>query len=456
LQQFAMTAVLDAVFTKGLLQQVHQLCDDAEVTGARVAAWEAIQVIMLQHKIAWNAQVPPEFVGVHPLNRSGLGVSGADAHHHGGQILQAGFSWRKASDATAVECPPAPFDLEPATENEKYSKLSNGLIPPLSQLKLLSLGGAHTNAFLRAVKANCRSAVAKLGDAKGCLSVEHLQANPEFGQAVELGLRWFVMHWQCCVAWPKLAKLIQAALNTRASSDITEIEVMLDMNSQVEAAIAGGKEPDWDIIRSSAGFTMPPCMPWIRVLGQYVQSNAGGTSGPLLVELSSFQKAFACSDGHSRTLGSEFMQKVSTINFGPGQKFPFVVNACIKANLASPVHKIVNGVCKLIVPSNIALLTKKGNRQLVAEAEALLRDARAFCDTLKIPDHSRTMFIGKLDIRVMHLLMNKTVEGAGFRSLSDVAQACIPTHIRAVCAWCRVHIESYMLVSCVVTVRSLM
>ena len=138
-----MAAVLDAVFTKGLLEQVHKLCDDAEATGARVAAWEAIQVIMLQHKIAWNAQVPPEFVGVHPLNRSGLGVSGADAHHHGGQILQAGFSWRKASDATAVECPPAPFHLQSVTENEKYSKLSNGLIPQLSQLKLLSLG-VHT------------------------------------------------------------------------------------------------------------------------------------------------------------------------------------------------------------------------------------------------------------------------------------------------------------------------
>ena len=28
-----MAAVLDAVFTKGLLEQVHKLCDDAEATG---------------------------------------------------------------------------------------------------------------------------------------------------------------------------------------------------------------------------------------------------------------------------------------------------------------------------------------------------------------------------------------------------------------------------------------
>ena len=450
-----MSVNLDAVFSPALLEQVGKICDHAETTGARVAAWEEIQAIMLQHKIGWNAQVPPEFVGVHPSNRSGLGVSGPDAHHHGGQILQAGFSWRKASDATAVECPPAPFDLKAVTENEKYSKLSNGFIPPLSQLKLLSLGGAHTNAFLRAVKANCKSAVPKLGDAEGCLSIEHLQANKEFGQAVQLGLRWFVMHWQCCMAWPKLAKLIQAALNTKASSDITEIEVMLDMNSQVEAAIAEGSKPDWDTIRASAGFTMPPCTPWIRVLGQYVQSNAGGTGGSLLVELSSFQKAFACSDhGPTRTLGSEFMQKVSTVNFGPGQKFPYVVNAVIKANLASPVHKIVDGVCKLILPSNLALLTKKGNRQMVEQAEAVLRDARALCDTIKMPDHSRTLVIGRLDIRVMHLLMNKTVEATVFRSLSEVAQACIPTHMCAVCVWCRVHIVPHL--QMLVARRSLM
>ncbi len=71
-------------------------------------------------------------------------MSGPDAHHHGSQILQAGFSWKKASDATAVEFPPAPLHIQPTAENEKYSKLSNGLIPPLSQLKLLSLGGVHT------------------------------------------------------------------------------------------------------------------------------------------------------------------------------------------------------------------------------------------------------------------------------------------------------------------------
>ncbi len=56
---------------------------------------------------------------------------------------------------------------------------------------------------------------------------------------------------------------------------MTEIEVMLDMQLQVEASIAGGGEPVWDIIRSSAGFTMPPCTHWIRVLSQYVQANDG-------------------------------------------------------------------------------------------------------------------------------------------------------------------------------------
>ena len=105
----------------------------------------------------------------------------------------------------------------------------------------------------------------------------------------------------------------------------------------------------------------------------------------------------------------------------------------MKANLASPVNKIVDGVCKLIVPSNIALLTKTGNRPLAAEAEALMRDARVLCDTLKIPDRNRTIVIGKLNIRVMHMLMNKTVETTVFTSLSDVGQACTPTHILAVC-----------------------
>ena len=114
--------------------------------------YRKVQDILRDASLGCFSHVQPEFCGVHPQNRSRLGVSGSEAHHHGAQILRSGFSWRKAADATAFEVPPPPHDTEAKACNEQFAALSGGAIPPLQQLKLLSVGGGHTNTFLRAVK----------------------------------------------------------------------------------------------------------------------------------------------------------------------------------------------------------------------------------------------------------------------------------------------------------------
>ncbi len=131
-----------SIFTDNLVQEIQKKIDSASSTGARVPAWDQIQELMLQHKVAWVAQVPPDFCGVHPMNRSKLGVEGLESHTHGMQILQSGFSWKKAADAAAVEA--KHDDKEAWDANERIVHLSGGFIPPLQQLKLLSVGGGRT------------------------------------------------------------------------------------------------------------------------------------------------------------------------------------------------------------------------------------------------------------------------------------------------------------------------
>jgi len=125
-----MTAAhLDDQIRADMVAQVQAMIDEAEKTGTRAAAWETIQQVLLDNKLAWRSQIPPEMVGVHPENRSRLGVGGSGAHFHGAQILSAGFSWRKASDATCLEAPPAPYDDEAKLANEKYAAVSGGAHP---------------------------------------------------------------------------------------------------------------------------------------------------------------------------------------------------------------------------------------------------------------------------------------------------------------------------------------
>ena len=74
-------------------------------------------------------------------------------------ILKAGFSLKKSSDATAFQSPPTHTEhfRKAKAFNDKQCSLSNGLVPPLVKLTLLSVGGTHTNTFCRQVKAAVKS-----------------------------------------------------------------------------------------------------------------------------------------------------------------------------------------------------------------------------------------------------------------------------------------------------------
>ena len=87
-----MQVVLDAsLFTPSVLHKVQQLMDDAEVSGARVSAWDEIQEFLTEQKLGWITQTPPDVVGIHESNRSKLGVGGSEAHYHGFDILKNRF-----------------------------------------------------------------------------------------------------------------------------------------------------------------------------------------------------------------------------------------------------------------------------------------------------------------------------------------------------------------------------
>ncbi len=58
------------------------------------------------------------------------------------------------------------------------------------QKKLLSVADGHANAFLREVKASCKSAVPKVASSDGALSFEALSmCRPGFREGVEKGRR---------------------------------------------------------------------------------------------------------------------------------------------------------------------------------------------------------------------------------------------------------------------------
>ena len=128
--------------------------------------------------------------------------------------------------------------------------------------------------------------------------------------------------------------------------------------------------------------------------------------------LSKFIKTFACSEkGALRTLGGEYIANVVSLDWGPAMKCPRVLSACIEGNLAS--SKVSDGICKLITPGRLDLLTRKTNRSKVLEAEKLMEDARSLCSRLGVADHVRVKKLGLLDSRCIYHICNKGKEAEG-------------------------------------------
>ena len=113
-------------------------------------------------------------------------------------------------------------------------------------------------------------------------------------------MKWFVLHWGCVFAWPGLLGMIQRALNTQAFTGQGEVEMMLSLHGEAAA-------DDWsfDGAVKRAKEAHPQCAPYMDVLAEFVEQNAGkNDDSEILSDLNIFLTAVACDEkGALRTLG---------------------------------------------------------------------------------------------------------------------------------------------------------
>ena len=158
-------AIDNSKYPAPLVAEVQSIIDKAGKQ--QVKAFDTIKATLLQQGLAWSQQIVPGFVYLHPDNRSSYLVDPARVHQHGLEIVTAGFSPAKAADVCCVEVPPAghPALAECQKANEELYAVADGLLPPVGDMKYVSLGGGHTNSFLRCLNAGTKTTVPEWGSA---------------------------------------------------------------------------------------------------------------------------------------------------------------------------------------------------------------------------------------------------------------------------------------------------
>ena len=409
-----------------VVARVQKLLEQGNKGEQVVTKWEEIIVDLKNNDLVQRIQLRPDFVGIHSLNRSTFGIDGRSMNLHGGKIDKQGFSFKKAADATAVEPPIDPKEL--ATEidaNASNVELSDGLLPALTAVKALSIGGANTNGFLRAVRGRAPTIIASCADASGCWDKDAMvQKCNALGEAADIGMWWDVIDRRCPIAWPLLVPVGINALNAKAGTEVSEVSVMLSLALSAAADEAAGKKVNWDLAKKTACANSPACEVYIDDLAAYVDA-CGGVD--VIIDLADYVKCVLSEKAvATRILGGQFIANINALKFKGHTQKPLLKNAGLKAQLVCPVCFVEGGVCMLVKKSDIDKLKSDKNKANVDRAETMMQEAKDYATAAQLPPPVVSRLTGTFDSRVFLFLCGRGADSSdakNFESLNEIGKA---------------------------------
>ena len=255
-----------------------------------------------------------------------------------------------------------------------------------------------------------------------------------FGDALQHGLKWRVIHWRLQCILPQLADWWQSSLNTEVRNRQSEVEIMMFLANAFNTASQESDIIDHAAIEAQAGHSKPPCLVWIPALSKFVQK----MPTELIADLADFDKSYASKDsGKFRTMGSAFVSKLASLTFGPGEAYPYVLLATMCLQLRSPPSKVEDGQCRLISPGSLGMLAQKDKRGTIKMAEDAMSNARKMLQNSGLDRGQIVKLCGQLDVRLMAAICKKEKD-LGLPTSPDLGSVCkVTSHSSNVyAAWC--------------------
>ena len=356
---------------------------------------------LVDQRLAWTMKIPPKFVGVHPANRGGYGVSAVEVHALGRDIVKMGWSTAATAHAVCIEDGP---DKSIAKFSVRSSHSTPGLgVVDESTIKYGSLACSHTNQFLVAVLSQIESEHEVLTIA-GRMSPAKLGArDPKLAQALEHGLSWLVLSAQVADLYPRLPDLLQHARNATGAVQRLESEFATLSRIQSMVALRGSGSVDWSRIGEAVGARSKLSKSEIASLLRFVQLFGGGDEGRFIRDLDHFSKVFVPT---GRVVPIATFAALTELKLAPADIPPFFISAVVKAQAACPPSKIANGICRYISATDIASLAGP-RRQLMSEAEVVLRACRILVADRRVNEDALSKAFARLDTLMARMVFGK-------------------------------------------------
>ena len=256
--------------------------------------------------------------------------------------------------------------------------------------------------------------------------MQHLgKGDPILLSMLTQGWGWTILPWQVEDTWPALPDLAQRALN--ASNSVASQASELEMAASIaEFAQLDPDKVDWASCVEAAAATMPACKGYLDTIGRYVKLYGGGHGAPMIHYLDEFAKQF----GANQVLGEEFLTAVTNVTFSSASNlYPHIRTGLIATNLIS--SKVVDGISRLLVKSDVERLKHNQRAKIVAKAEEIMEAGWNVAMEL-VANGSSTAdvypVLGRLHTRTVLHITGKAklgVEKREFPDIDSIKKCCV-------------------------------
>jgi hypothetical protein len=240
-----------------------------------IQKWKSIRDMLLDAGIAYSTTAKASAFIVHPKNRSGALISPHGCHRKSLQIMKAGADISLLKNSVAMELNPSMQERE--KQVQPFLKLTEStqlLSPVLGTERYASLSSGHTCQFIKACMHGCPTEEEALGGVTGKLGTHVWEHDHDLKKMVEVGWEWVILPHTLDVKFPKLAELIQHALNTPNSVFGTQSEFELAASIWEVVSSTSSKEVNWDEVSTSCcsgGLTQS----YANTIGKFVKLFSG-------------------------------------------------------------------------------------------------------------------------------------------------------------------------------------
>lgn len=249
--------------------------------------------LIQEAKLSELRNVSVDRMGCFPGNRFGAGLVPVDVHY----VLSEGFGkngWNPRKwECMCLTIPEALKD-EWTSYNHELVKQSQGLLPEICDVELVTGRGSHGTAALRAIKFGCQAIDPAVADEQGRVSAAKVvEKQPSLKAPLDDGVMVTVMPGELELACPGLFSVLSEIGNV--SNSVYRLNTALQSAvriHQIATHYGLDSDPDWDVISKQASRGMPQReIEKLPELCKFVQEWAGGADCHILKDLEAYEKS---------------------------------------------------------------------------------------------------------------------------------------------------------------------